>query len=1083
MFLSLSAAAENFTVLFTKTNWPSAQTYASTYTSVNAFGGTKWKTTGGANNQKQWDYFKFGAKKTTSDNIIESANAVSIAVEKVVVNVSSWNVNTGVMNSATLYVSDNSSYTNATAIPTTVLSAAGKLTFDISTPKANQYYKIVMNISNTTNTNGVISVDKIDFTESTGGGSAVAPTTITFDPATDQEIDANTPISLKVDTESPCEIRYAINETATKTSAVYGEPFTLSEVLSDVTGDEYTVNAIAWNSANENNPVEASATYTIKKTDTPPSSGNKTATVIFKNQSDLTYAKDKTIIWTAEDNTTKFETSAVVSVNSSYPAKSSDYLRLYILSNNILTVNAPADYYFVSVSPQLPTGTQNVSFKAKGSTADPTEIATSGAVCTFDEAAKVRAFEIRPVQKNKDHKNSNIVSLTIVLAKLGPDKVATPTFSIPAGSVEVGESVTISCTTEGATLMGNITGLDENGNTTIVNVNLENETIPYTYTFTKKGVYSFEVLASKAGFDESDVATADYTVVNPKVATPTFSVASGSTVEEGESVTIDCATEGAKISGTVNDIAITDEELPYTYTFEKAGSYTIKVVASKADFDNSDEATATYTVTEFAAPANPVFSVSDAQPTPSGTVVTISAEGATSLTVNTYGIDGYVAKTDVIEGNTATVTVDKMHRRFAAFADREANGNASASEEVEAFYTIGNRTAATDNYTLVTSASELYDGMEFVMGVEGTNNVVMTTSKNNYDRVWYGGAATFANNEVTSLPTNALILVLEKAADGNWNIRTKDAISYYDNADEEKAMRDTPRIGYFYSYALTTTSNYMQMSASPKASATIKYNDADGVGNATISFSKVAENQPYMIIRYNTNTNGGFAMYMETESANSYPLPRIYAKKTAVAEDNGYKMSFHHTPYKANGSVQAKVVAATSHSNETVLNGTVNKDGTSYTFTTKEVQNLCGKFYVKIEKEELGGHISEAVVDFSDCNNKSCTAEDHSPFVHVGNKEEKKLVLAKHEDSVPLSTNPHGRLWLHTNPEVTVTLDPFRSIKMSLASDKVTGVDDITVDSADAEVEYYNLQGIRVANPEHGIYIRRQGNTATKVRL
>lgn len=273
------------------------------------------------------------------------------------------------------------------------------------------------------------------------------------------------------------------------------------------------------------------------------------------------------------------------------------------------------------------------------------------------------------------------------------------------------------------------------------------------------------------------------------------------------------------------------------------------------------------------------------------------------------------------------------------------------------------------------------------------------------------------------------------------------------------------------------------MSASPKASATIKYNDADGVGNATISFSKVAENQPYMIIRYNTDTNGGFAMYMETEIANRYPLPRIYAKKTAVAEDNGYKMSFHHTPYKANESVQAKVVAATSHSNETVLNGTVNKDGTSYTFTTKEVKNLCGKFYVKIENEELGGHISEAVVDFSDCNNKSCTAEDHSPFVHVGNKEEKKLVLAKHKDSVPLSTNPHGRLWLHTNPEVTVTLDPFRSIKMSLASDKVTGVDDITVDSADAEVEYYNLQGIRVANPEHGIYIRRQGNTATKVRL
>lgn len=32
-------------------------------------------------------------------------------------------------------------------------------------------------------------------------------------------------------------------------------------------------------------------------------------------------------------------------------------------------------------------------------------------------------------------------------------------------------------------------------------------------------------------------------------------------------------------------------------------------------------------------------------------------------------------------------------------------------------------------------------------------------------------------------------------------------------------------------------------------------------------------------------------------------------------------------------------------------------------------------------------------------------------------------------------------------------------------------------------VEYFNLQGMRVANPTSGLYIRRQGNTATKVQL
>ena len=45
----------------------------------------------------------------------------------------------------------------------------------------------------------------------------------------------------------------------------------------------------------------------------------------------------------------------------------------------------------------------------------------------------------------------------------------------------------------------------------------------------------------------------------------------------------------------------------------------------------------------------------------------------------------------------------------------------------------------------------------------------------------------------------------------------------------------------------------------------------------------------------------------------------------------------------------------------------------------------------------------------------------------------------------------------------------------------VSAVKAIATDNADAPVEYYNLQGIRVANPANGIFIRRQGTQATKV--
>lgn len=43
------------------------------------------------------------------------------------------------------------------------------------------------------------------------------------------------------------------------------------------------------------------------------------------------------------------------------------------------------------------------------------------------------------------------------------------------------------------------------------------------------------------------------------------------------------------------------------------------------------------------------------------------------------------------------------------------------------------------------------------------------------------------------------------------------------------------------------------------------------------------------------------------------------------------------------------------------------------------------------------------------------------------------------------------------------------------------GIEDVVVDDSNAPVEYFNLQGIRVTEPAAGLYIRRQGDKATKV--
>jgi hypothetical protein len=45
------------------------------------------------------------------------------------------------------------------------------------------------------------------------------------------------------------------------------------------------------------------------------------------------------------------------------------------------------------------------------------------------------------------------------------------------------------------------------------------------------------------------------------------------------------------------------------------------------------------------------------------------------------------------------------------------------------------------------------------------------------------------------------------------------------------------------------------------------------------------------------------------------------------------------------------------------------------------------------------------------------------------------------------------------------------------------GVEDLTISEENVPTEYYNLQGIRVANPTHGLYIARTGNSATVKKL
>lgn len=75
-------------------------------------------------------------------------------------------------------------------------------------------------------------------------------------------------------------------------------------------------------------------------------------------------------------------------------------------------------------------------------------------------------------------------------------------------------------------------------------------------------------------------------------------------------------------------------------------------------------------------------------------------------------------------------------------------------------------------------------------------------------------------------------------------------------------------------------------------------------------------------------------------------------------------------------------------------------------------------------------------------------------------------------------------LWIQCPPaEKDNAVDQiFYMINPRWTSEKsFSGIEDINIDNTNAPAVYYNLQGVQVANPANGLYIKKQGNTTTKV--
>jgi hypothetical protein len=218
---------------------------------------------------------------------------------------------------------------------------------------------------------------------------------------------------------------------------------------------------------------------------------------------------------------------------------------------------------------------------------------------------------------------------------------ATPTISVPGGTYNTTQSVTLADTTAGASIFYTLDGSTPTTSSSL-----------YTKPITISSSETLNAIAGGTNFSSSPVATAAYNLV---VAAPALSVAAG-TYTTIQTVAITDTTTGASIYYTLDGSTPTSSSTLYTGPITVGVSETINAIGIENGFTSSSVASAAYTI-NLPPAATPMFSVSaGTYSTPQTVVISDSTSGATIY----YTTDGSTPTTSspvFAAGSTGIVVV------------------------------------------------------------------------------------------------------------------------------------------------------------------------------------------------------------------------------------------------------------------------------------------------------------------------------------------------------------------------------------------------------------------------------------------
>ena len=337
------------------------------------------------------------------------------------------------------------------------------------------------------------------------------------------------------------------------------------------------------------------------------------------------------------------------------------------------TFNPAAGAYGPAQSVTISDGTSGATIYYTTNGTTPTT-----ASATYASAITVSATEtLEAIATHSGYSNSAVGSAAYTIN--GP--AATPTFNPAAGTYSTSQTVTISDGTSGATIY-----YTTNGTTPTTASNT------YSTAITVSATETLEAIAAKAGYSNSAVGSAAYTITGT-VATPTFNPVAGA-YGPAQSVTISDGTSGATIYYTTNGTTPTTASTTYASAITVSATETLEAIGAETGYTTSAVASAAYTIN--GAVATPSFSpaagtysssqtvtISDGT---SGATIYYTTNGTTPTTASaTYASAITVSATETLEAIAAKANYSNSAVASAAYTISSGSGTPTFVQQCSSY--------------------------------------------------------------------------------------------------------------------------------------------------------------------------------------------------------------------------------------------------------------------------------------------------------------------------------------------------------------------------------------------------------------